>query len=112
MIDSVSATLKDAKPEGLNRLYRDLDRRMVYTPEEQAIDVTACPRVASACVRRATCALAHTPVAVLSLPEAAALVSSRPARCQLPSPRPSHRPGVGIKCPCTVDPWSSMSANV
>ncbi|GLZ37168.1 recombinase [Actinokineospora sp. NBRC 105648] len=57
MIDSlgdIGATLKDAKPEGLNRLYRELDLSMVYKPEEQAIDVTACPRVASACVRGGT----------------------------------------------------------
>ncbi|EWC59255.1 Site-specific recombinase [Actinokineospora spheciospongiae] len=57
MIDSlgdVGATLADAKPAGLARLYRNLDLNMVYQPEEQAIDVTACPGVDSACVRGGT----------------------------------------------------------
>ncbi|WP_110081286.1 hypothetical protein [Actinokineospora spheciospongiae] len=57
MIDSlgdVGTTLADAKPAGLARLYRNLDLNMVYQPEEQAIDVTACPGVDSACVRGGT----------------------------------------------------------
>ncbi|WP_424186602.1 hypothetical protein ACOBQX_01955 [Actinokineospora sp. G85] len=60
MIDSlgdVGVILADAKPAGLARLYRNLDLNMVYQPEEQAIDVTACPGVDSACVRGRTQAL-------------------------------------------------------
>ncbi|WP_156757295.1 hypothetical protein [Actinokineospora pegani] len=63
MIDSlgdVARTLDERKPPALNRLYRALDLKMVYQTKEQAIDVTACPRVASACVRGAS--------TVLSLP--------------------------------------------
>ncbi|WP_152551954.1 hypothetical protein [Actinokineospora spheciospongiae] len=63
MIDSlgdVGATLADAKPVGLARLYRNLDLNMVYQPEKQAIDVTACPGVDSACVRGASLSLTTT----------------------------------------------------
>ncbi|CAM3409195.1 recombinase family protein [Kibdelosporangium persicum] len=54
MIDSlgdVGAVIKDAKPAGLARLYEKLDVQMVYKAEEQAVYVTSCSRVGSACVR-------------------------------------------------------------
>jgi hypothetical protein len=54
MIDSlgdVGATLADAKPAALNRLYKELNVSAVYQPEERAVDVTARPHVDSACVR-------------------------------------------------------------
>ncbi len=52
MIDSlgdVGATLADARPAALNRLYKELNISAVYQPEERAVDVTARPRVDSAC---------------------------------------------------------------
>jgi hypothetical protein len=57
MIDSlgnVGATLADAKPAGLARLYRAVDLRLRYEPKEQAVYATACPGVDSACVRGGT----------------------------------------------------------
>jgi hypothetical protein len=54
MIDSlgdVGATLADARPTALNRLYKELNVSAVYQPDERAVDVTARPRVDSACVR-------------------------------------------------------------
>lgn len=56
MIDSlgdVGATLSEAKPTALNRLYRELNVSAIYLPEERAVDVTARPRVDSARVRGA-----------------------------------------------------------
>ncbi|WP_158075582.1 hypothetical protein [Actinokineospora bangkokensis] len=57
MIDSlgdIARTLDERKPPALNRVYRALDVNMVYQGEEQAINVMACSRVASACVRGGT----------------------------------------------------------
>jgi hypothetical protein len=57
MIDSlgdVGATIADARPAALNRLYKELSISAVYQPEERAVDVTARPRVDSACVRGGT----------------------------------------------------------
>jgi hypothetical protein len=54
MIDSlgdIGATLADARPAALNRLYKELNLGAVDQPEERAVDVTARPRVDSACVR-------------------------------------------------------------
>jgi hypothetical protein len=54
MIDAlgdIGATLAEAKPTALNRLYRELNVSAVYLPEERAVDVTARPRVDSARVR-------------------------------------------------------------
>lgn len=53
MIDSlgdVAATLKDAKPAGLARLYRELDLSVRYVPAERAVHMTARSRVDSALV--------------------------------------------------------------
>jgi hypothetical protein len=49
-LDQVLAT-------ALNRLYRELTVSAVYLLEERAVDVTARPRVDSACVRGGSCAL-------------------------------------------------------
>jgi hypothetical protein len=60
MIDSlggVGAALKDAKPESLERLYRELRLELSYQPHERAVDVQLAPRVVSACVRGGNCAL-------------------------------------------------------
>jgi hypothetical protein len=60
MIDAlgdVGAALKDAKPESLERLYRDLRLEMSYQPRERVVDVQLAPRVVSACVRGPSCAL-------------------------------------------------------
>ncbi|MCG8918595.1 hypothetical protein L6E12_22695 [Actinokineospora sp. PR83] len=60
MIDSlgdVGATLADAKPAGLVRLYRAVDLHLRYKPKEQPVYATACPGVDSACVRGRTQAL-------------------------------------------------------
>jgi hypothetical protein len=60
MIDSlgdVAATLADAKPTALTRLYKELNVSGVYQPDVRAVDVTARPRVDSACVRGGSCAL-------------------------------------------------------
>jgi hypothetical protein len=54
MIDSlgdVGATLTEARPAGLSRLYQKLRLQIRYEPGEQAAHVTAQPRVASARVR-------------------------------------------------------------
>jgi hypothetical protein len=54
MIDSlgdVGAALKQAKPESLERLYRELRLELVYQPHERAVDVQLAPRMVSACVR-------------------------------------------------------------
>jgi hypothetical protein len=60
MIDSlgdVGATLADARPTAVTRLYRELNVSAVYQPDERAVDVTARPRVDSACVRGGSCVL-------------------------------------------------------
>jgi hypothetical protein len=60
MIDSlgdIGAALKDAKPESLERLYRELRIEPRYQPHERAVDVQLAPRVVSACVRGGSCAL-------------------------------------------------------
>ena len=47
MIDSLGdlgATLAEAKPTALNRLYRELNVSAIYLPEERAVDVTAPTR--------------------------------------------------------------------
>jgi hypothetical protein len=51
LLGDVSATLADARQTALNRLYRELNVSAVYQPDERAVDVTARPRVDSACVR-------------------------------------------------------------
>jgi hypothetical protein len=48
MVDSlgdVGATLREAKPDGLARLYRELDLELRYEPAELAVHATARPRV-------------------------------------------------------------------
>jgi hypothetical protein len=60
MIDSlgdIGSTLADARPAALTRLYKELNVSAVYQPDERAVDVTARPRVDSACVRGGSCAL-------------------------------------------------------
>jgi hypothetical protein len=60
MIDSlgdVGAALKEAKPDSLERLYREIRLELKYQPHERAVDVLLAPRVVSACVRGGTCAL-------------------------------------------------------
>jgi Recombinase len=60
MIDSlgdVGVTLAEGRPAALNRLYKELNVSAIYQPEERAVDVTARPRVDSACVRGRSCAL-------------------------------------------------------
>lgn len=57
MIDSlgdVGATLKDAKPAGLTRLYEELRLQVRYEHQEQAVYVAAKPRVVSERVRGGT----------------------------------------------------------
>ena len=54
MIDSlgeVGAALKGAKPESLERPYRELRLELRYQPDERAVDVQLAPRVVSECVR-------------------------------------------------------------
>jgi hypothetical protein len=54
MIDSlgnVSAALAEAKPTSLHRLYQQLRLQLHYDPQDQAVFVTAQPRVDSARVR-------------------------------------------------------------
>lgn len=60
MIDAlgdVGATLQDAKPAGLARLYEGLRLQLRYEPLEQAVYVAASPRVVSECVRGRSCTL-------------------------------------------------------
>ena len=57
MIDSlgdVGAALKDGKPDSLTRLYEGLRLQLRYEPQEQAVYVSASPRVVSARVRGGT----------------------------------------------------------
>ncbi|WIX92610.1 recombinase family protein [Amycolatopsis sp. DG1A-15b] len=57
MIDSlgdVEATLADAKPAGLARLYQRLNLELRYEPKELAVYATTSPGVDSACVRGGT----------------------------------------------------------
>ena len=57
MVDSlgdVGAMISDATPMSLSRLYRDMNLELRYEPEEQAVYVTACPRVDSERVRGGT----------------------------------------------------------
>jgi hypothetical protein len=57
MIDSlgdVAGALAEAKPTSLSRLYQQLGAQLSYDPAEQAVAVTAQPRVASARVRGGT----------------------------------------------------------
>ena len=59
MIDSlgdVRATLADARPASLSRLYQQLRLQLRYQPDERAVYVTAQPRVDSARVRGPSCA--------------------------------------------------------
>ncbi|OZM83061.1 hypothetical protein CFP66_00305 [Pseudonocardia sp. MH-G8] len=53
-LGDVGAALKGAKPESLERLYRDLRLELRYQPRERAVDVRLAPRVVSACVRGGT----------------------------------------------------------
>lgn len=57
MVDSlgdVGTALREAQPDGLARLYRELDLELRYEPAELAVYATARPRVDSACVRGGT----------------------------------------------------------
>src|SRR5882757_1270357 len=57
MVDSlgdVGATLVDARPASLSRLYQQLRLQLRYEPHERAVHVTAQPRVGSARVRGGT----------------------------------------------------------
>jgi hypothetical protein len=60
MVDAsgdIGATLADAQPEHIGRLYQDLGLDLRFHPEERAVDVTASPRVVSVCVRGRSCTL-------------------------------------------------------
>ncbi len=48
LLGDVGAMIADARPERLNRLYRELGLELRYKPGEQPVYVTAQPRVASA----------------------------------------------------------------
>jgi hypothetical protein len=57
MIDSlgdVAAALTGRYPQKLIDLYDDLRLTVMYDNEKEAVDVTASPRVNSACVRGGT----------------------------------------------------------
>jgi len=57
MIDSlgdVGAALKDAEPDSLERLYRELGIGLRYEPHERAVDVLLAPRVVNGRVRGGT----------------------------------------------------------
>jgi hypothetical protein len=61
MIDSfkdAGAALKEAKPDSLGRLYRELRLKLKYQPHERAVDVRLAPPLVSVCVRGASCSLA------------------------------------------------------
>ena len=53
-LGDVGETLKDAKQAGLARLYEELRLQLRYEPQEQAVYVTAKPRVVSERVRGGT----------------------------------------------------------
>jgi hypothetical protein len=57
LLGDVGATLADAKPISLSRLYQRLRLQCRYEPDEGAVYVTAQPRVDSAGVRGGSCAL-------------------------------------------------------
>ena len=60
MIDSlgdVGAALSASKPESLSKLYESLQLRSKYKPHARVVEVTISPRVVSASVRGASCAL-------------------------------------------------------
>ncbi|OLF10483.1 hypothetical protein BLA60_14905 [Actinophytocola xinjiangensis] len=60
MVDSlgdVGATLKGGAPDDLTRLYESLRLQLRYEPQEQAVYVSASPRVVSERVRGRTCTL-------------------------------------------------------
>src|SRR5207302_842304 len=57
MIDSlgdVGATLTEAKPVALGRLYENVRLEMIYQPSEHEVTVAISPRVVSECVRGGT----------------------------------------------------------
>jgi hypothetical protein len=56
-LGDVGGVLADATTAGLSRLYRQLNLELRYEPKGQAVYVTACPGVDSACVRGGTCTL-------------------------------------------------------
>jgi hypothetical protein len=49
--------LKDAEPDSLERLYRELRLELRYEPHERAVDVLLALRVVNGRVRGARCAL-------------------------------------------------------
>jgi hypothetical protein len=51
LLSDVGATLMDARPTSLSRLYQQLRLQLRYEPDERAVYVTAQPRVGSARVR-------------------------------------------------------------
>lgn len=54
MLGDVGAVLRKGSPEKLSALYCDLGVELRFHPGERAVDVTACPRVVSECVRGGT----------------------------------------------------------
>jgi hypothetical protein len=56
-LGEVGATLGDAKPERLERLYRELRLELCYHASDRIVDVTISPPVVSGCVRGASCTL-------------------------------------------------------
>ena len=97
MIDSlgdVGAALKDAKPESLERLYRELRLELRYQPHERAVDVQLAPRVVSACVRGGTRTRKMAPPAHCRCPCGACYkTSSRSPRLVRDLEEGSCRPG-------------------
>jgi hypothetical protein len=51
MIDSLGEALKDAEPDSLERLYRELGLALRYEPHGRAADVLPAPRVVNGRVR-------------------------------------------------------------
>jgi hypothetical protein len=56
-LGDVGAALAEAKPTSLSRLYQQLRLQLRHEPHDQAVFVTAEPRVDSARVRGGTCTL-------------------------------------------------------
>jgi hypothetical protein len=50
-LSDVGAALKDAEPDSLERLYRELGLGLRYEPQERAVDALLAPRVVNGRVR-------------------------------------------------------------
>jgi hypothetical protein len=108
-LGDVGATLKDAKPESLERLYRELRLELKYQPHERAVDVQLSPRVVGACVRGGRGRIAR-PVAVTNtamssievLPRVAGTVSAVARSLPLPASTPRTTYGGRPFCAAKV----------